>query len=338
MKTVLIFIAFPILLFLLHIPAYSQIPPQIADYFEQGDFYQAKGILEEYLTSYPNDKEALLYLAQLEPEGTRSMAYFENILNLPKGFDQEDRILLGLCQYNFSKEDYLISIDLADRFEAKFKRSPYYPEILWLFASSLLANGEAEKAQEKYQLLSNFPDDNWRSLGSLGNADCFFASGKFPLAVDEYKKLIDEFENSDIVSLALIQISNCYAEMGNKDKAILYYNLYKEKSPYGIGMEENTKNLVKPQEAKKGDSGKAERMVSARYTIQLGVFGVKENADGVYSKFKAEGYKMRMFDKIINQKKYYIVQLGDFVSYEEAQKLREKLEKETGESYRIILR
>ena len=338
MKTVLIFIAFPILLFLLHISAYGQIPPQAADCFEQGDFYQAKGILEECLTSNPNNKEVLLYLAQLEPEGTRSMTYFENILNLPKGFDQEDRVLLGLCQYNFSKEAYSVSIDLAGRFEAKFKKSPYYTEILWLSASSLLASGEVEKAQDTYKLLSGLPDDNWRSLGGLGNADCLFASGKFTSAIDEYKKLIGEFENSDIISTALIQISNCYAAMGNKDKAILYYNLYREKSPYGIGVEEHTKNLAKPQEPKKGDSGKAERMVSARYTIQLGVFGVKENADRVYSKFKVEGYKMRMFDKTINQKRYYIVQLGDFVSYDEAQKLREELEKEAGESYRIILR
>ena len=96
--------------------------------------------------------------------------------------------------------------------------------------------------------------------------------------------------------------------------------------------------IEKPTESKKQKSSKAEELVNARYTIQLGVFGVKNNADKLYSKFKVKGYTVRILKKVINKKMYYIVQLGSFRSYDRAQRLRQKLEKETKESYRIVLR
>ena len=36
-------------------------------------------------------------------------------------------------------------------------------------------------------------------------------------------------------------------------------------------------------------------------------------------------------------KKYRLVQLGSFVSYQEALKLKKKLESQSGESYRIVI-
>ena len=337
MKAIFFLLSFSILFLLVVFPVFGKIPIQAIDYFQQGDFPKAKKILEDYLWYHPQDQEALFYLAQLEPEGKKSIDYFEKVLDLSGDFEYEDEVLLRMCQYDFSKGLYLTILNSANIFERKFKASPHYPQILLLSASAWLAVGETKKAQEKYELLSSFSDNDWKTHAKLGKADCLFADGQFLSAVNEYKKLIQEFEDSDLLSTALIGISNCYAQMGEKDKAILYYNLYKEKSPYGIKTEESLTDIIKPQEPKTR-SHKTEELVDARYTIQLGVFGVEENARRLYSEFKAKGYTVRILNKIINKKKYYIVQLGSFRSYDKAQRLREKLEKESGESYRIVLR
>ena len=327
-----------ILLLFLVCPIWGKIPIEAVDYFQQGDFPAARDVLKQYLSNNPTDTEALLYFAQLEPEGEKSADYLEKMLDISKNFKEEDQTLLALCQYNFSKGFYLATTEMADRFERKFKTSPYYAQIVWFYASALLAMGETQKAQEKYLLLSSFSDYDMRASAEMGKADCLLADDKFTLAVNQYKKTIEKFDESDILPLALIQISSCYAQMNEKDKSLLYYNLYREKYPHGITVEEELKDATNAGQLKEDKSNKAEDMVNAEYTIQLGVFGIKENADKLSAEFKTKGYVVKVLEKIIDQKKYYVVQSGSFRSYEEARKLREKLEKETGESYRVVLK
>ncbi len=319
-------------------PAYARIPDQAIDYYQQGNFAEAKRILEEYLSCYPGDEDALFYMGQLESDGRRSTGHFEKILSLSDDFQKEDQILLRLCQYSFSKGFYLNCSNLASRFDKKLQASPCYSQILWLSASASLASGNTEKAKEKYQKLSSFADLDWKPYARLGTADCLFAEGQFSPALGQYKEIIEEFGECDVLPLALIQISSCYAKLGEENKSVLYYNLYKEKSPHGIRIEEDSIKKPELKFSKEAQAHKAEDMVNARYVIQLGAFGTKENAESLFSLFKAKGYAVKIKNKVINGKKYYLVQLGSFRSYQEAQTLREELEKASGGSYRIILK
>lgn len=327
-----------ILFLLLACAASGKVPTEGVDCFQQGDFSAARNILRRYLSNNPTDIEALLYIARLEPEGKQSASYLKEILEVSGDFRSEDQVLLGLCQYNFSKGFYLGTVEIADKFEKKFKGNPYHAQVIWFCASALLAMGETQKACEKYIQLSSFSDYDMSASAEIGKADCLFADGKFSSAINQYKKTIERFEDSDVLPLTLIQISSCYAQMNEKDKSLLYYSLYREKYPHGMMVEEKPKDTVSVGQPEKDKSHKAEDIINVEYTIQLGVFGVKENANRLSAEFKAKGYVLRIVEKTIDQKRYYVVQLGRFRSHEEARKIREKLEKETGESYRVVLK
>ena len=56
--------------------AWGRVPSEAIDYFQEGDFPQARSILKQYLSTNPTDQKALFYLAQMEPDGRKSIDYF----------------------------------------------------------------------------------------------------------------------------------------------------------------------------------------------------------------------------------------------------------------------
>jgi cell division protein FtsN len=79
------------------------------------------------------------------------------------------------------------------------------------------------------------------------------------------------------------------------------------------------------------------KIAGISYTIQVGVFGQKENALKQMEKFKKKGFNTKIQDKIIEGKRYYQVLVGKFSSEEKALKIKERLEKEEKELYKITL-
>ena len=68
------------------------------------------------------------------------------------------------------------------------------------------------------------------------------------------------------------------------------------------------------------------------------MFGVQENAARLRSELERKGYSVRIKTKLISGKSYSVVQVGSFTSYEEALEFKKRLESQTGESYRVVIR
>jgi cell division septation protein DedD len=66
--------------------------------------------------------------------------------------------------------------------------------------------------------------------------------------------------------------------------------------------------------------------VDQNYTIQVGAFGDFANAQKYSEKFAKLGYQTEIMVESINRKKLHTVRVGSFVSREEAQKEKDKLE------------
>jgi cell division protein FtsN len=186
------------------------------------------------------------------------------------------------------------------------------------------------------EIINLFPGSGWADWAQLGRGDYFIAQEDYKQAIAAYNEALEVQPESETIPFALSGLVRCFNQLKDKERALLYYNLLKERYPYSV------ESITDPAEElnlnnKSKNQIEAERLAGVRYTIQLGVFGIKENALKLRSKFENEGFSVTIKRKIIAGKEYHVVRVGKFTSYEEALKLKKKLETQTGESYRIVM-
>jgi len=326
-------IIFPALIFFCS-SAYCQALNDAIRYYDQGDFKDAQEELKAYLESNPSDYEALYYAGKLESNPEKSAEYFKKVWESSSRIKKEEAGL-ELCLYYRTTGLNDSVLALSSKFKKIFPKSLFLPQILWLESKSLSATGRVEQALKGFSnIVELYPSSSWAAWAQLGIAEICFSRGSFNQSIKEYTKVIDKYAGTEAFPLALAGMSRAFEASGEKDKAVLYMNLYKERFPGGIEVESQIQTEeVNPRK----DSGTAEKLTGTKYSVQIGVFASQENADKVMQKLKSRGYSPEQSNKTIQNKKYFVIQVGVFNSLSVAQKLREKLEREEGEVYRIVI-
>ena len=337
-KTCLLF-----LLFILVTPTtfrsnFAQTSNNVIKHYQSGELGEAKRILLNQLAEDRENPKILFYLGKMEEKGELSRKYFEDVTDRFPDWINSDKAELLLCKYEFCKGMHVATVDLAERLELNFPQNEMIPEALWIWGCALLAMDQSDSALLQFdKIMKSFPASNWAGWAQLGKGDCHFADENYNQAVVEYNKVLDGGKDSGVFPFALSGLVSCFNQLENAEKALLYYNLLKERYPNSLESVENPAEKMSPK-SKTKDKTQAERLAGVKYTIQLGVFGIKENALRLRSRFEKQGYSIVIKSKVISGKKYSVVQLGLFTSYEEALKLKKTLESQTNESYRIVIK
>jgi tetratricopeptide (TPR) repeat protein len=304
-------------------------------YYNQGDFKSAQEELRSYLEANPSDYEALYYAGKLERDAEKSVEYFKKIWKNSSNVKREESAL-ELCLYYQAEglSDSLLS--LCSDFKKSFPHSSLLPQMLWLESKTYFSDGRTDQALKGFKnIVDLYPLSFWSALAQLGRGEVYFSRGSLDKSIKEYNKVLDEYAETEAFPLALAGIYRLFERSGDKNKSILYLNLYKEKFPEGIDSESQ---ILAEDVVPENRSADAEKLTGTNYTVQIGVFSNKVNADKVVKELKSRGYKPEQNYKTIQTKKYIAVRVGSFDSLSEAQKLRERLEKEMGEVYTIVIR
>jgi len=306
---------------------------------QQGKVEEARQVLQKHLRGHSKDVAALLLMGKLEKEGDVSLGYFKDVQRSSDVDKRAQEANLQIGYYYYVKGQYVTAIEILTAFKKQFTASDFMTQVLWILGQSYLATEQLEEAKVEFQtLVENYPY-TWASWGYLGLGDAYFASGDYENAVAFYQKLLENYAGSDACGLAYAQISAACTELGDETKAGLYLNMYKEKFPAGL---QSTAILEPVTPVKKTSSkiksGEAEKFLKVTYTVQLGVFSIRDYAENLMVQVKALGHKPILTNKVINDKKYYVVQTGSFSSLEAAQDLKEGLEQALNQSFRVVIR
>ena len=302
-------------------------------YFQAGRLDEAKRILLDSADELADEPAVLFYLGRVEERGDLSRRYLESVADRCPGWLRSAEAGLLVCKYEFCRGMNLNTIEQAGKFGETFAQSEAAPELLWISGCSFLAMGQADSALLEFeQILRSFPGSSWAQWAQLGKGDCFFAEENYDQAIAQYNRVVHDYKYSEAFPFALSGLASSFPRLKHPEEALLYQNLLKEKYPRSPEFVQNPVETEKPTRG-----AQAERLAGMKYTIQLGVFGEKQNALKLRSQFQKQGYSVRVKSKIMGGKEYRSVQLGSFVSYQEAVKLKKKLESQTGESYRIVI-
>ncbi|MGB2769885.1 MAG: tetratricopeptide repeat protein [Candidatus Zixiibacteriota bacterium] len=302
-------------------------------YFQAGRLDEAKRILLDSADELADEPAVLFYLGRVEERGDLSRRYLESVADRCPGWLRSAEAGLLVCKYEFCRGMNLNTIEQAGKFGETFAQSEAAPELLWISGCSFLAMGQADSALLEFeQILRSFPGSSWAQWAQLGKGDCFFAGENYDQAIAQYNRVVHDYKYSEAFPFALSGLASSFPRLKHPEEALLYQNLLKEKYPRSPEFVQNPAETERPTRG-----AQAERLAGMKYTIQLGVFGEKQNALKLRSQFQKQGYSVRVKSKIMGGKEYRSVQLGSFVSYQEAVKLKKKLESQTGESYRIVI-
>ena len=127
------------------------------------------------------------------------------------------------------------------------------------------------------------------------------------------------------------------AERKRTDDAVFYFNLLREAFPSAIGQDA----LLDKMSGLGGSSQKeksADQRTGTFYSVQVGVFADIKNARELAKQFEKYGHKVEIGSKNISDRKYHVVFIGRFDSYETAANFEKTIESERDDVYQVVAR
>ena len=163
--------------------------------------------------------------------------------------------------------------------------------------------------------------------------------------------ILEELSHSSSSSVAPVAL-HCLAiereRADNIDGAALAFNLSRDAFPDAVG-EEQLIDLLAGDESSPDESAPAKkstasteetatRATNTRYSIQLGVFSAKANADAILVKVSSKKLPGTIEKKLVSGKNYFAALVGSFMSLADAQRVRDSLETAHNASFTVITR
>jgi len=309
---------------------------EIIDLIKRGKIDEARQEIGEASTAARRDGTLLYYEALLETDGARSFEFLQAAFKaeMSPRFLEDNIYLMSL--YYFAEGDYSKVVSTAETYLQHWEAGRFRTEMQRLAALAFSLTGDKKKA-DSYGA-SMIKENEGRLDGFYGKLDKAYRlyQNRDYISAQNICRRLRQVEYDDIAAAALYMLSYYAIEQKRIDDAILYYNILREGFPHAIGRDDLIDRFSRFES--KGDDRRAEEMTGTVYSIQIGVFSIKDNAKRLADRMKQYGEKVEIKDKIISEKKYYVVYVGRFKSSQDAMAFKSRLELSEKEAFQVIAR
>jgi len=193
--------------------------------------------------------------------------------------------------------------------------------------SELKANRFSDARTSFNHIISNYSWSKKAFDARLGLGDSYFLQGDNTGALNVYNDMAGRYPSDKNISIVYNRLSLCYARMGIRAKADSYYGMVKEKAPLSFEAR-STPAISAPSQASTGRNAASSDAGTGKYSVQVGSFKNKRNADRLARKLAAHGHESYVEIPVFSRDKFYRVKVGKFSSKGDASKTASKLESE----------
>jgi len=312
-------------------PAISASPllPWAKEEISNGNINEAKNILKQIVANEKDPEikaEAYLLLAEYSTTLQEANQNYEKIIQLPPN-SYTDKAKLAYAKNAYCREDYktakknLIEI-------MQHTSSPYFAEAVYWTGLTYFAENNYENSINYLKSYLTFGEDPVkREIATLNLATAYFHLGKYEDALKQCHSLLQSDESQNFAPELIYKMGLCYEQTAQYEKAAEYYRQVINQYPYSsqrflaetqlsnltnLGL--YSPSLPKPQIRKNDDK---------KYIVQLAAFQEKQQAESALKEFQDKGLNPFIYEKIVNNKKYFAVGLGPFRTEEEAKYLQQ---------------
>jgi TolA-binding protein len=339
--------------------------------YTAGKFVDASQHIEKFLSLYPESNHAgeiLFMRAFLQPAIDAATEIYGLIIEkYPNSkWAAKSRFQLGQCYY--LQGNYDKALDHYGKIIASYPEDETYWSARYWKCKSLIAKGDYESAIAELRSLEDNSSGEVSKdmiLVSLGN--CYLGMRDYENAAASYRSLIGSMPDSQRASSAYLLLAKSLQSLGRLEEAKVFYQEVIESYRQSVEAQQAQQCLnslplaqSKRVEAQLAVSEAVEKPpivpetlpavsetvgathaspVQAKlyFSIQVGAFSIKRNADNLADRLRKKGYSVDIIRPIPGKSRLHKVRVGRFktrsAALEAAQKLR-KNEKLPGEVVR----
>lgn len=309
---------------------------EIIELIRHGKIDEARQEIAEASTAARRDGTLLYYQALLESDGAKSFQFLEAAFKaeMSPRFMEDNIYLMAL--YYLADENYDRVASTADAYLQHWEAGRFRSEMLRLAALAHSKLGDRDRAQHDLQQMIKENEGARKGfVGRLDEAYLLYRNKEY-IGAQNICRRLRQAEYDEVAAPALFMLSYYSIEQKRIDDAILYYNILREGFPHAIGRDDLIDRFSRIESTV--EDRRAEEMTGTIYSVQVGVFSVKDNAKRLADRMQQYGEKVETKNKIISDKKYYVVYVGRFKSSQDALAFKSRLELSEKEAFQVVAR
>ncbi len=303
----------------------------------RGDLAEARDSLYSTSTALLRDGNRLFYLSLLEPSADKSAQLMEAALNASVSAAYREEIYFRLAQYYFLRGDLKKLEQTVIDYRALWEAGKYRGEMLRisvLVDETVQAHESAVRQADRYLL--EYSEGHLAQWGIIDKARVMQGYNK-PIGAHKLLRKLSREKSGPGVPQALYMLASRAIENKQTDDAVFYYNILREGYPNAVGLDALVEKMA-DLSAPDTDDAAAEKLTGTFYSVQIGVFSKKENAKRQAKIFSRYDQKVDIKTKTISNKKYRVVYIGRFQTYDAALKFKKMLEASHNEVFQVVAR
>ncbi|MBN2227802.1 MAG: SPOR domain-containing protein [candidate division Zixibacteria bacterium] len=309
---------------------------EIYDLIRDGNLVEAREKIDATATASRRNGTLLYYQALIESDGAQSLEYLETAFKTGMAPEYLEDNIYRMALYYLAAKDFDRLESTAQAYLQYWENGRHRSEILRLYAIACEQNRETDRAdRHRERLLKECEGSRMEYLAQLDQAVRHYRNREYIKAQNVCRRLADT-QYDEVVVPALYMLSFYAMEQKRVDDAILYYNLLREGYPNAVGVDDLIELFSGMQRIE--STIDADRITGTTYTVQAGVFSVKDNAKRLGERLERHGQPVEIATKIISDTRYYVVYVGKFNSSDEAMAFKSRLESLENEAYQVVAR
>lgn len=211
----------------------------------------------------------------------------------------------------FLQGDYKSAIIEGGKILASKEESAHADELYYLLGLSYLKDGNYLRAYDIFKIIiEEFKNSPFKDKAKLGLGDTYLLRSQYLEAQKHYQELINNSPRTNLEPLIYYRLSQCAIKLGNTQAAKEYLDKIKQNFPLNLEAKID-KNLYS--------------FSDIYYTVQVGSFSGRQNADNLTQKLTQKGYNAYIEDTRAQGKIIYRVRVGKVRLRQEAEELESKL-------------
>jgi len=222
---------------------------------------------------------------------------------------------LESVKINFLSGDYESAILEGEKILAGAGQAAGLDELYYFLGLSYLKDGNYLRASDIFEIiLSEYKDSAFNEDALLGLGDTYFLRADYDKAEEYYNKLVNSNPRTKLKAQVYYRLSQIGFKKGDTQQAKEY--LDKLKNNFSLNLEAKMNQDLPPI---------SESALGFYYTVQVGAFSKKANAQNLTQKLINLGYPAFIDEMASADKGTYRVRVGKLKMRQEAVELEKKL-------------
>lgn len=309
----------------------------ILSLIRQGKIDEALDSISALSSTFSERGNILFYRALIEPNADSSVALFAAALENKVNSQFEEVIAARLAYYYLTVGEMDKAVQKAEEYRTRWANGEEAAAMARIVTLAHEQQGDQVAAlQMVEQSAKEHSQDEYSQWSLIDRARLMGAGDKTAGLTKMLKKLsLDKSGLGASIALQLL-VKNSLANQQFGD-AVQYFAALKEQYPHAVGQAALADQMADIPEEDIKDA-QAEKLTGTYYAVKVGVFSEKGNADKQVERCRQPGQPFTIDSKVIGGKNYFIVYVGRYRSFAEAEELKTRLESQFSESYQVTAR